>query len=209
MKGLDVFKEGANMITGIIMASGFSKRMKRDKLTLNIGKELVIEKVIKAVKASKLDEIILVYHKEEIRDIGIRYGLKTIFNSSPERGQSQSMKLGIEASSLDTEAFMFFVGDQPLLDSKTIDKIIDVFKESNKEIIVPLYNGKRGTPTLFSSKLRDRLLEIDGDSGGRKVIMDMPDKVEYISIENYRVGLDMDTWDEYQQLIEMEMKNNG
>ncbi|WIV12547.1 molybdenum cofactor cytidylyltransferase [Proteiniborus sp. MB09-C3] len=194
------------MITGIIMASGFSKRMNKDKLTLNLGGELVIEKVIKAAKESKLDEIILVYQKEHIKDIAIKYGIKTVFNSCPEKGQSESMKLGIKSSNLNTEAFMFIVGDQPLLNSRTIDMMIDAFNNDNSEILVPMYNNEKGSPTIFSSKLKDKLLEVEGDKGGRKIIEKAPHMVKYISIEDYRVGLDMDTWDEYQQLIEMEME---
>ena len=194
------------MITGIIMASGFSRRMNKDKLTLNFGGELVIEKVIKAAKKSKLDEIILVYQNEFIRDIGQKNNIKTIFNPSPEKGQSESMKLGIKASNLNTEAFMFIVGDQPLLDSKTINKIIETFNNSDKEIIVPTYNGKKGSPTMFSSKFRNRLLEIEGDRGGRIIIEESPHEVRYVPIDDYKVGLDIDTWDEYQHLVEMEMK---
>lgn len=196
------------MIIGIIMASGFSRRMNKDKLTLNFGGELVIERVIRAAKKSRLDEIILVYQNEVIRDIGQKYCIKTVFNSSPEKGQSESMKLGIRASSLNTEAFMFFVGDQPLLDSKTINKIIEMFKNSDKEIIVPTYNGKKGSPTIFSSKFRDKLLKVEGDKGGRKIIEENTCEVGYVTIDDYKVGLDIDTWDEYQHLVEMEMKNN-
>lgn len=194
------------MITGIIMASGFSKRMKRDKLTLKIGGELVIEKVIKAAKKSKLDEVILVYQKDEIRDIALKYGIKTVFNSCPEKGQSESMKLGIKASNSNTRAFMFIVGDQPLLNSDTIDVIIDTFNSSDNEIVVPVYKEEKGSPTLFSSKLRDKLLEVEGDKGGRKVMLEMHDRVKYLPIEDYRVGIDIDTLEEYQELVEMGMK---
>ncbi len=192
------------MITGIIMASGFSRRMNRDKLTLSLGGELVIEKVIKVAKESKLDEVILVYQNELIGDIGQKYGIKTVFNSSPEKGQSESMKLGIKAASLSTKAFMFIVGDQPLMDSKTINEIIEMFKNNDKEIIVPTYNGKKGSPTVFSSKLKKKLLEVEGDKGGRRIIAEMPHEVGYVPIEDYKVGLDIDTWEEYQHLVEME-----
>ncbi len=194
------------MITGIIMASGFSRRMNRDKLTLNIDGELAIEKVIKAAKSSRLDEIILVYHKEEIRDIALRYGIKTVFNPCPEKGQSESMKLGIKASDINTEAFMFIVGDQPLLNSHTIDVIIDEFNNDDNEIVVPTYNEEKGSPTIFSARLKDKLLRVEGDKGGRAIIQEMAHRVKYVSIEDHRVGLDIDTWDEYKQLIEMEMK---
>ncbi|MFA5523829.1 MAG: molybdenum cofactor cytidylyltransferase [Tissierellales bacterium] len=193
------------MITGIIMASGFSKRMNKDKLTLNLGGMPVIERVIKAAKQSILDEIIIVYQKDSIRNIAQGYCIKTVFNSSPEKGQSESMKLGIKASKPNTDAYMFIVGDQPLLNSKTINTLINIFSKNHSEILVPIYNGEKGSPTIFSSVLKEKLLKTEGDKGGRNIIQSMPGKTKYVNIEDFKVGLDIDTWEEYQQLIEMEM----
>ncbi len=105
------------MITGIIMAAGFSKRMNKDKLILDFKGISIIERVIKAVKQSNVDKIILVYREEKIKEIGIKNGIKTVYNNMAQIGQSQSIKLGINASSIETKGFMFFVGDQPFLDS--------------------------------------------------------------------------------------------
>ena len=46
------------MITGIILASGFSRRMKADKLLIDIEGSALIERVIKACVDSRLDDII-------------------------------------------------------------------------------------------------------------------------------------------------------
>lgn len=194
------------MIIGIIMASGFSTRMNRDKLTLTIDGEPVIERVIKAAKASKLGEILLIYQKDEVKDIGLKHGIKTILNQNPEKGQSQSMKLGIKASAPEAKGYMFIVGDQPLLNSQTIDILIDAFNHNDKEIVVPIYNKKNGSPTIFSSKLRNKLLRVEGDKGGREIIEEMKNKVEFIHIKDYKAGLDMDTWEEYEQINRMGMK---
>lgn len=194
------------MITGIIMASGFSKRMERNKLTLKINEDFVIERVIKAAKESKLDDIILVYHHEKIREIGLKYGINTVYNSCPEKGQSESMKIGINASTSKTKAFMFMVGDQPLLDFQTINILIDHFNSSNSEIVVPIFNKKRGNPTIFSSKLKKELLKVEGDKGGRTIIEKNINQVKFVNIENTKAGLDIDTWDEYLRVKEMEME---
>lgn len=194
------------MITGIIMASGFSKRMERNKLTLKINEDFVIERVIKAAKESKLDDIILVYHHEKIREIGLKYGINTVYNSCPEKGQSESMKIGINASTSKTKAFMFMVGDQPLLDFQTINILIDHFNSSNSEIVVPIFNKKRGNPTVFSSKFKKELLKVEGDKGGRTIIEKNINQVKFVNIENTKAGLDIDTWDEYLRVKEMEME---
>ena len=64
------------MITGIILASGFSRRMKADKLLIDIEGSALIERVIKACVDSRLDDIILIYRSEEVKKIGEKYNIK-------------------------------------------------------------------------------------------------------------------------------------
>ncbi|MEJ8554231.1 molybdenum cofactor cytidylyltransferase [Tepidibacter sp. Z1-5] len=187
------------MITGIIMASGFSKRMNKDKLTLDFGGVSIIEMVIKAIKESNIDEIILVYRDEKIKEIGIKNKVKTVYNDRAELGQSESIKFGINASNIETDGFMFFVGDQPFLDTSIINKLIDVFKKENTDIVAPIYKDKRGNPIIFSSKLKDQLLRIEGDDGGKSIIGNIYDEVKFVHFDNEIARLDIDTWDEYMK----------
>lgn len=188
------------MITGIIMASGFSRRMNRNKLLLNLGNEAIIERVIKAAKNSAIDEIIVVYNNEDVRKLAQKHGVKTVFNNRPDKGQSESMKIGISSACSQTQGYMFIVGDQPFLDSNTINTLIKFFKKESCYIVAPTYNGKRGNPVIFSSQLREKLLEVKGDKGGRQVIDEYIKQTKFISIDNKDIGLDIDTWEEYQQL---------
>lgn len=185
------------MMTGIIMAAGFSKRMKRDKLILDFRGLPVIEWVIKAVKASQVDTIIMVYRDDGIKEIGMKYGIKTVLNEHAYLGQSQSIKLGIQFSPVETEGYMFFVGDQPFLTTDIINRLIEVFKEGKYPIVVPEYDGKRGNPVIFSAQLRDELLRIEGDEGGRSIIKKICSEVKRVHMDRNIVGKDIDTWDEY------------
>lgn len=187
------------MITGIIMAAGFSKRMNKDKLMLDFGGISIIEMVIKAIKESNIDEIILVYREEKIKEIGIKNKVKTVYNDRAKLGQSESIKLGVNASPIETDAFMFFVGDQPFLDPSIINELIDVFEEQNTDIVAPMYKGKRGNPIIFSSKLKDELLKIEGDDGGKSIVAKIYDEVKFIHFDNDTARLDIDTWDEYMK----------
>lgn len=179
------------------MASGFSKRMKENKLTLDFKGISIIERVIKSVKESNIDEIILVYREEEIKEIGIKNGIKIVYNNKSQLGQSESIRLGINASPSQTKGFMFFVGDQPFLESVIIDKLIDTFKEKNTNIVVPIYKNKKGNPVIFSYKLKDELLKLKGDIGGKHIIRKRYNNVEFIHFDNDRSRIDIDTWDEY------------
>lgn len=179
------------MITGIIMASGFSRRMKRNKLTIKINGDTIIEKVIKAAKQSKLDDILLIYRTEEIRDIGIKLNLKTIYNKKAILGQSESVKLGV-SNSHKSSNYMFIVADQPYLESGVIDTLIDAFLKEHK-ITIPYFQGKFGMPLIFPNKFRDELLKTKGDKGGREIIRDNPRYVQRVDFENKKLGMDIDS----------------
>lgn len=185
------------MITGIIMASGFSRRMKGNKLLLELKGISIIERVIKTIKESDVDSVILVYREDVIKKIGMKNGVKTVYNDKAYLGQSQSIRLGIEHSPIDTEAYMFFVADQPFLDTYTINKLIGAFKAERNQIVMPEYNGKKGNPVIFSSRLKDELLNIHGDMGGRSIIRKRHGEVKIVKFSNDTLGKDIDTWDEY------------
>ncbi len=181
------------MVTGIILASGFSARMGKDKLLLDIEGEKLIEKAIKTGKKSNLDEIILVYRKAEVGKIGKEYDIKTVYNKKPDLGQSESVKLGVLNSKEKTKGYMFLMGDQPYLNYKTINKIIKKFNKKRNFIIVPYYAGAKGNPVIFSSNFRDELLNIEGDRGGSSIIERNPDLVSKMFFRDKKLGVDIDT----------------
>lgn len=189
------------MITGIIMASGFSRRMKKNKLTIKIDGDTILEKVIKAAKKSKLDDILLIYRTDEIRDIGLRYELKTIYNPNAIMGQSESVKLGVK-NSHKTSGYMFFVADQPYLDTRVIDTLIEAYRKEGK-ITIPYFGGKFGMPLIFPNMFRAALLRTQGDKGGREIIRDHPMLVQRIDFANEKLGMDVDS---PKDLIEGDIK---
>ncbi|MEY8415931.1 nucleotidyltransferase family protein [Tissierella praeacuta] len=180
------------MITGIILASGFSRRMKRDKLLIKVDRESIIERVIKACINSKLDDVILVYRSKEVKEIGEKYNIKTIYNKDAYLGQSQALKLGMNEA-IEANDYMFLVGDQPFLTSEIINILIEEYYNSNLPILVPYYNGIRGMPMIISSIFKEELLKITGDKGGRDIVEKNIFRVKKVYIKEEKIGMDIDT----------------
>jgi len=189
------------MITGIILASGFSRRMQAEKLLLAVDETPMVERVIQAAGASLLDEVVLVYQNENIKKAGEKYDIKTVYNECAATGQSASIKIGIEASSSDADGFMFLVGDQPFINAATINLLIAAFKQAPHDIIIPVYNGRQGSPAIFPATLKDDLLTLEGDRGGRVLIENIPERVTLVSIEEEISGADIDTKEDYERII--------
>ncbi len=187
------------MITGIIFASGFSRRMGEDKLLLEVEGEKIIERVVRASIKSNLDELILVYRKEEIREIGEKYGLRTVYNPRAARGQSESMKLGIK-NTCKGNSYMFIVGDQPYISEDLINKLIYEYKDSQSSILIPYYNGKRGMPMIMSDIYKDELLNVVGDKGGRDIVKKYPHNLHKLDITEEKLGIDVDTIEDLRRV---------
>lgn len=186
------------MITGIIMASGFSRRMEEEKLLLQINGLPMVEHVIKSAHSSLIDEIVLIYRKNAVKEIGKRYGFKTVLNPHPEKGQSEAIKIGIACAPSQSDGYMFFVGDQPYLSNVTVNRLIEVFNRDKKCIIIPVYNGVQGNPVIFPASLKKELLSLAGDCGGRIVAERMEDVVKLVPIESDLEGTDIDTREAYE-----------
>jgi molybdenum cofactor cytidylyltransferase len=188
------------MVSGIILAAGFSRRLGRDKLLLEINHGPIIENVIRAAVKSSLDEIILVYRRKVVKAIADSYRIKTIQNEDAKNGQSTSVVKGIRAANAATDAYLFMVGDQPFLNSETINCILDCHVKKPDQIIVPLYNDHAGTPVLFPVSFQNDLLLIRGDTGGRSVIQAFKDRVTHIGIEQSSIGYDVDTMEDFENI---------
>lgn len=187
------------MVSGIIMASGFSTRLGRNKLMLEVDGLKVVERVIKACKASFLDEIILIYRLDEIKEIGTRHDVKTIYNLNAKDGQSAAVKLGVENAKKEN-AYMFLVADQPYLSSEVIDNLIMEYEKENK-IIIPFYNNKFGMPIIFPPIFREDLLIVKGDKGGREIIKENNNLVKRIYYDDEFLGIDIDTMEDLKRII--------
>ncbi len=192
-------------MNGIILASGFSRRMGKNKLLMKIGEETILEKVIKEIKKSNISNIILVAREDNIINLGIKEKLKVVINDNAIYGQSNAIKLGLTKADLDKN-FMFFCGDQPFIDSFSINKLVESSLNFKDNIIIPKVKDKIGSPIIFPNYLKFQLDKLEGDVGGREVIKNNKDRVKYIDIDNDLFLQDIDTLDDYKKFIIIEKK---
>ena len=188
------------MISGIILASGFSRRMNREKLILPVEGVPMLERVIRAATASDLDEVLLVYKKNEIRALGQKYGLLLVHNPHPEDGQSAAVKAGVKHAHQESLGFMFLVGDQPFLSVATINRLIAFFNTDKSRIVVPVYGTNRGNPVIFPSSLKQDLLLLEGDQGGRAVMDKLQSRISLVTVSDTMEATDVDSVEAYEKL---------
>ncbi|MCR1975101.1 molybdenum cofactor cytidylyltransferase [Clostridium sporogenes] len=188
------------MVNAVIMASGYSTRMGKNKLMLPFKGKPIIEHVIDTIKECNFNEVILVGRENKVLDIGKKKNILTVLNTKAYKGQSQSIKLGILNTSA-SNGYMFFTGDQPLLDSYTINSLLNTFTWNNDYIIIPKYKDKVGSPTIFPEKFKNKLLNLQGDVGGKAVINNHTNEILFVNLKNGCCLFDIDTSKDYEYIL--------
>ena len=188
------------MIVGIILAAGEGKRIGKSKLNLPLGSKRVIEWVLEAAKLSSLDKVILVVRPKDegISKIGKKWGVEIVLNPDFYQGMSTTIqKALLKLDSQEVEGFFLILGDQPLITSKIINKLIKSFSPGKGEIVVPYFEDKRGNPVLFDICWKDELMAVTGDVGGRFLIKAHPEKVKRVNVSDETILFDIDQEKDY------------
>jgi molybdenum cofactor cytidylyltransferase len=191
------------MLSAIVLAAGQSKRMGQPKQLMPAGKSTLLEQAIDNLLNSSVDETIVVVgcKAEEITQAIASRPVKIMFNHNYSQGMSTSIIAGLVLVDPASRAVMLALGDQPLVESGTINQLIDAFNNHDKGIAVPTYRGKRGHPIIFDIKYKDELFELKGDIGGREIIKNHPEDVLEVAVDSESVITDIDTKDDYQSKL--------
>ena len=146
------------------------------------------------ITAKIICNIIVITQYDAIAEAVKTKEIQVLYNPHPEDGISSSVKIGLNAS-LDADAVLFTVSDQPWLTSETICELIHVFLNTSKGIACVSCQGKMGNPCIFDRKYYNELLSLEGDKGGKKVIMKHLDDTQIYEIEAGRELEDIDYYE--------------
>ena len=186
-------------ISAILLAAGESKRMGQSKQLMPFGETTILEQAVDNLINSTVSETIVVlgHRAEEVMNVITSKPVKIVINPDYQQGMSTSIIAGLDLVDSGTRAVMIALGDQPFVDSQTINSIIEAFVVSDKGIAIPVYQGRRGHPVIFAIRYKGELLRLKGDIGGREIIDQHPDDVLEVAVSCKGVCVDIDTVDSY------------
>ena len=191
------------MVSSILLAAGKSKRMGKPKQLMPWGQSTMIEQTIDNLMGSAVNEIIVVlgHRAEEVIKIIATKPIKLTINPDYEQGMSTSIIAGLNLVDSQAQAVMLALGDQPLIDCQTINRLIEEFYNHDKGIAIPTYQGGRGHPIIFAIKYKEKLLELKGDMGGRQIVKDHPNDILEVAVDAESIITDIDTISDYQSYV--------
>ena len=178
-------------IAVILEAAGNSTRFGSNKLLhiMDDGRPMIAS-IFDAVRPLDVYKKILVTQYDDIAEMAA--GFDVVMNDRPDLGISRSMQLGLAAAG-DADAYMFCVCDQPGLSTSTIKKLIEAYKKGTAGIVSLAWQGKMCNPKIFSSRYREELMRLSGDTGGRQIIAAHKDDLLLIEAESEDEVKDIDS----------------
>ncbi len=188
----------------VILAAGSSSRMGQSKQLLTIEGEQLLLKSTRVAMQSEAEIVMVVLGANELahRKIIEQLPVEITVNADWQKGMGSSLKKGLDqllkiVPQLD--AVIIMVCDQPLLTTDHLNELIQSFKKTKSLIIASHYSGTAGVPALFGKSLFGKLLNVENESGAKKIIQQYNDAVQ---TEDFPDGMiDLDTLDDYRTFI--------
>jgi molybdenum cofactor cytidylyltransferase len=198
-------------VYGLVPASGFSRRMGKQKLLLTWKNVPLLEHVLITAQNSSLSGVLTIIPTgdEERSRINRLCNCHTVYNDNPERGIGYSLALGIRHIPKTADAVIILLGDQPELKREDIERVINRFQEHyvenqghSKIIVQTQYMDKKvGHPILFSKHFFSDISQLEGDRGGNQIIASNMKYVSFVeSINSYPE--DIDTMEDFNRLLD-------
>ena len=193
----------------VILAAGASSRMGAPKQLLHIQGKTLIKRITEMTMDTICYPIVVVLgaNRAIIRKELERMPITIIDNPQWEQGMSSSIKMGLVGAYMtkkEIDAVIFLTVDMPLVSAELINKMINKASEEHNgnqklEIVACKYDGQIGIPALFKRPLFNDLLELKGDQGAKKIIIENKDRTTLIDFPAGKV--DLDTIEEYRKFV--------
>ena len=178
-------------IAVILEAAGNSTRFGSNKLlhVMDDGRPMIAS-IFDAVRPLDVYKKILVTQYDEVA--AMASGFDVVMNDRPDLGISRSMQLGLSAAG-DADAYMFCVCDQPGLTADTLERLIGAYKKGTAGIVSLAWQEKMCNPKIFSSRYKEELMSLSGDTGGRQIIASHADDIHLIEALSEKEVRDIDS----------------
>jgi len=181
-------------IGAIVLAAGFSNRFGSIKLCAQLASgQTVFQQTLSNIRQA-VSEIVVITRAEVAPLIAEGETDIRVFDDA-ELGMGATLAYGIRQLNLPSkepwDGCLICLADMPYIQPHSYAQIADAITKD--QIVVPYYQGKAGNPAGFGCNFFDRLANLKGDHGGRKVIRENPESVITLELNDPALLHDIDT----------------
>ncbi|MFA5065053.1 MAG: DVU_1551 family NTP transferase [Dehalococcoidia bacterium] len=191
-------------ITAIILAAGYSERMKQFKPLLDLGGQPVIERVISSfVDAGVADIRVVAGHcQEKLIPALVGLNVRIVINDRYAEGMFSSVQAGLGSLEAETGSLFILPADIPLVRAQTIQYLIERSTFHRGRILIPSFLSRRGHPPVVPAEHIEFIRRYSGGKGLKGALSMLQDDTTLIPVADENILFDMDTPAKYLELRE-------
>jgi len=197
-------------IVGVIPAAGLSARMGRPKLALPYAGRTLLERVIDAVRAGGVAEVLVVLGPASLflKDLAERAGARVLTLGSDTPDMRATVLAGLRWLDANLrpgpeDGWLLLPADHPTLASAVVAALrTAAADDAAHSIFVPAHQGQRGHPTLFRWRHTPALLSLPEGQGLNSYLRANTAAVREIDWPTSEVLRDLDTPADYERLLQ-------
>jgi len=196
-------------LLAIIPAAGQSRRMGQPKLLLDLAGQSVIARVIHALQQAGISRCLVVVRSsdEPLARAATLAGAEVVIPPTDPDDMRQSVEWALKSlrnesrnSVAPCEGWVLVPADHPTLSSQLVRELIVAWSENRNRVAVPVFEGRRGHPTIFPWCLMEDVLALPPDHGLNQLLRHKSGRVLEVSVTDPRVLDDLDTPDDLLRL---------
>lgn len=179
----------------IILAAGASTRLGRSKQTVSFHGSTLLRHTIRVALDAALGPVIVVTganEEEVVADIR-EEPVTIVHNKDHHEGIASSIKTGIhevQQHHSDCENIILMVCDQPHVNKNILQSLVETARATNKPITACAYTDTIGVPALFDKAFFPDLLSLQGEEGGKKVLLSHRSSVAVVPFPSGEIDID-------------------
>jgi len=187
----------------VVLAAGASSRLGSPKQLLVYKGRSLLQHAADAALQTSLRPVVIVVGANSDATKKQMEGMKVEIaeNEAWQEGMASSLRCGLAAVQKmkpETDGIIFMVCDQPYVNKSLLENLLLTQHKTGLPIMASSYEGKLGTPALFHKSFFPELLELTGDVGARKLMVQHSDDVATVLFP--KGDIDIDTAAEYEAL---------
>jgi molybdenum cofactor cytidylyltransferase len=174
--------------------------MGQSKQLLPLDGKPIIRHCIEAILASGIGDIIVVLGQdsEQLQKVLADLPVRISHNSNPASDMAESVRTGLLGLGAEVSGVLVSLSDHPLVSADTLKTLITIHCQEPDKIVIPVFQGKHGHPTLFPIQVLHEILK-----GGilRDVVKKDPERIRLAEVMDEGVILDIDTREDYERAV--------
>src|SRR5882672_8317931 len=170
------------MLAAVILSGGASSRMGSPKALLAYQGRPFLEHLLEIAVHLQIGfrRVVLGADAEPIAKAIHLQADEIVINADWEKGQLTSIQSALRSLPPGTDGILLCLIDHPLISNALVQDLIEQFYKTRSPIVLPVYEGRRGHPVIFSAVLYDELLRAPLQTGARAVVWAHKGEVEEV-----------------------------